>query len=287
LQLSELGISHDQSSDWQKVASLSDEELEREMALGASTGNMTVMVRDRERPAPMTPVTPVSHEALWLWGQLNDFRRDGLLDRAPAEVMSTMTEALRKETVELAPLELPTEVVATSTGLASPPSSQRKNGWRSGASLQTSGTLQWWIGDWWAYGEHRYAERKAVVEADEWGGPSFQTCADCGTIACAFETSRRREVLAFSFHKEVVSLPPAEADLLLDETEQDGLTVRANAGPLARGRPYSSTRATASPAASPPARPRRSFPSRSAESWSSNAKTFSVLVNFSCAISAN
>ena len=30
------------------------------------------------------------------------------------------------------------------------------------------GAVQWWLGDWWAYGEHAYGERKALFEE---GGP--------------------------------------------------------------------------------------------------------------------
>ena len=31
--------------------------------------------------------------------------------------------------------------------------------------------LQWAIGDWWVYGEHRYGRRKAIVEAPDWQAP--------------------------------------------------------------------------------------------------------------------
>jgi hypothetical protein len=80
--------------------------------------------------------------------------------------------------------------------------------------------LQWAIGDWWVYGEHRYGRRKAIVETGDWRGPAFQACMDAGAVARKFETSRRREVLTFSHHREVASLPPAEADALLDWCEE-------------------------------------------------------------------
>jgi hypothetical protein len=78
----------------------------------------------------------------------------------------------------------------------------------------------WWVGDWWAFGEHRYGGRKAVVEAEDWEGPSFQTAMNAASIARAFETSRRREVLSFACHVEVASLPAEEADRLLDWCEE-------------------------------------------------------------------
>ena len=52
----------------------------------------------------------------------------------------------------------------------------------------------WCFGDWWAYGEHRYGDRKALVESEDWFGPTFQTCADAAWVCQKFETSRRREV---------------------------------------------------------------------------------------------
>jgi hypothetical protein len=59
----------------------------------------------------------------------------------------------------------------------------------------------------------------AIVEREDWDGPKFQTCANAASVARAFETSRRREVLSFKHHAEVASLPPAEADELLDWAE--------------------------------------------------------------------
>jgi hypothetical protein len=130
---------------------------------------------------------------------------------------------------QLLELELPTSVVANSTALTFPTKLTEKDWLEVGRKLgRAGGTLQWWIGDWWAYGEHRYGDRKAIVEADDWSGPSFGTCMNCAAVTRAFmETSRRREVLRFSHHIEVAALPPSEADLLLDEAEAEGLTIRA------------------------------------------------------------
>ena len=126
-------------------------------------------------------------------------------------------------------LELPRSVIANSTGLTFPAELTEKDWQEVGQELgRAGGMLQWWIGDWWVYGEHRYGDRKALVEADDWEGPSFQTCMNCATVIRAFmETSRRREVLPYSHHVEVAALPPVEADLLLDEAEANGLTIRA------------------------------------------------------------
>jgi N6-adenosine-specific RNA methylase IME4 len=81
---------------------------------------------------------------------------------------------------------------------------------------------QWWIGDWWAFGEHKYGDRKALVESEEWNGPAFQTCVNAGNVCKKFESNRRRLLLSFKHHAEVASLAPAEADEILDWAEDDG-----------------------------------------------------------------
>jgi hypothetical protein len=94
--------------------------------------------------------------------------------------------------------------------------------WRAvGAALsKCERGIGWWIGDWWIYGESRYGDRKAITEADDWQGPSFQTCMNAATACRAFPASRRREGLTFSHHVEIASLPKQEADALLDWCEE-------------------------------------------------------------------
>jgi uncharacterized protein DUF4326 len=83
-------------------------------------------------------------------------------------------------------------------------------------------STQWWIGDWWAFGEHKWGDRKALVESEAWEGPALQTCMNAASICRAFETSRRREVLSFMHHAEVAAIPPEEADKILDWAENKG-----------------------------------------------------------------
>ena len=84
----------------------------------------------------------------------------------------------------------------------------------------------WCFGDWWAYGEHRYGDRKALVESEDWFGPTFQTCADAAWVCQKFETSRRREVLQINYHREVAALPRRTADRLLAWCEDRRLARR-------------------------------------------------------------
>ena len=79
----------------------------------------------------------------------------------------------------------------------------------------------WELGDWWVYGEHRYGDRKALIESEAWTGPGFQACMDIAMVCRAFrEVSRRREDLSFGHHRTVASLPAAVADRLLDWCEE-------------------------------------------------------------------
>ena len=64
-----------------------------------------------------------------------------------------------------------------------------------------------------------YGQCKAIVEAEDWEGPTLQTCMDAASVCRAFETTRRREALSFKHHREVAALPPTDADALLDWAE--------------------------------------------------------------------
>jgi len=82
--------------------------------------------------------------------------------------------------------------------------------------------VAWWVGDWWTFGEHRYGARREITEDSGWQGPAYQTCANAAAGCRAFEVSRRREVLSFSYHEAVVALALAEQDRLLDRAEREG-----------------------------------------------------------------
>lgn len=80
--------------------------------------------------------------------------------------------------------------------------------------------INWWIGDWWAYGR-KYGEG-AKAAAEGIFGRAYQTLVNCGNVAQAFGSNRRRLDLSWSHHAEVAALPSIEADGLLDEAEAQG-----------------------------------------------------------------
>jgi len=107
------------------------------------------------------------------------------------------------------------------------PKGQTFDEWvESGRSLcEGQKVVNWWIGDWWAAGTHRYGER-AKAAAQGIFGREFQAIMDMASVCRSFETSRRHEALTFTHHREVAALPPAEADALLERAETDGLSTR-------------------------------------------------------------
>lgn len=95
--LLDLGISKNQSSNWQKLGAIpqSDFDLALQQADKPTT---TGIIRATVEPKP----DPVSDDALWLWGRLRDFDRN-LLAKNPSEVMKTMTAEMKDSVHALAP----------------------------------------------------------------------------------------------------------------------------------------------------------------------------------------
>jgi hypothetical protein len=95
------GISKDQSSQWQKLGAMPQKQFE--LAIGESVKPPTTKGVLRAAEAETKPRQTVASEALWLWGRLLDFERDGLLDKTPADVLETMTDPMLDDVHRLAP----------------------------------------------------------------------------------------------------------------------------------------------------------------------------------------
>ena len=84
--------------------------------------------------------------------------------------------------------------------------------------------MQWAIGDPMLFGKERYGEEYSqVLDAADY---EDQTLLSCQWVASRFGIFRRRKSLSFSHHLEVASLPPEQADALLDEAERSGWSKR-------------------------------------------------------------
>ena len=97
-----------------------------------------------------------------------------------------------------------------------------------GSTLRSvEGSIMWWVGDWWAVGEHRYGERAArAVKSEEDGGYTFQTYKDAGWVARKFERSDRSDLLSWSHHRAAARLPREVRQRLMEKAIENGLSLR-------------------------------------------------------------
>jgi hypothetical protein len=96
--LPDLGVSRDQSSQWQKLAAISDEDFEQALSgPDRPTTNGIITAHSEPRQSPVDP------RALWLWGRLLDFEREGLLAADPNALIGTMLEHMQETTKRLVP----------------------------------------------------------------------------------------------------------------------------------------------------------------------------------------
>jgi hypothetical protein len=97
--LKDLGITKDQSSQWQQLGAMSQEDFD--CAIGVSVkppstkGVLRAVKPPKERIA--------DPESLWLWGRLLEFERNGMLGREQCDVLESMTDDMLDDTHRLAP----------------------------------------------------------------------------------------------------------------------------------------------------------------------------------------
>jgi hypothetical protein len=99
-------------------------------------------------------------------------------------------------------------------------------------------SVLWWVGDWWAFGERKYAERKRLVDSADWDGPSFETCMDAAWVARQFQTSDRSEVVSWTAHRVLAAVRnPDERHALLRQAEAERWSVRETKAQVRSRRP--------------------------------------------------
>jgi len=111
--LRDLGISKQQSSDWQRLADVPQDQFEAALADTTRRPTTVGIIRGAaERPAasippghvqPFSPApTRVDDDATWICGRLRDFNRDGLLNKDPAALLATMTVGMLEDIEDFA-----------------------------------------------------------------------------------------------------------------------------------------------------------------------------------------
>jgi hypothetical protein len=96
--LEQMGISKRQSKNWQALADVPNETFELALAQEEKPTTRGIIAANKEPPKRLA-----DPQALWLWGRLRDFERDGILDVDPRELFGRMTDTMRPDIVRLAP----------------------------------------------------------------------------------------------------------------------------------------------------------------------------------------
>lgn len=111
----------------------------------------------------------------------------------------------------------------TPVSLTLPPDLSYDHWERIGRQLQLANVaVQWWIGDWLVYGEHRWREKYA--QAVQQFGKAEQTLMNYHYVAKAISPYRRREQVDFSTHAEVASLDEEDQERILAKAANEGTT---------------------------------------------------------------
>lgn len=104
--LADTGMSRQQAHRFQALANVPEAEFEAALADPEKPTASGILARVdlKADPPPETTRPQVSEPALWLWGRLREFERDGYLRHPAPSVLDTMTDAMRADVRRLAPL---------------------------------------------------------------------------------------------------------------------------------------------------------------------------------------
>lgn len=98
--LAEMGVTKDQSSQWQKLAQVPDDEFEQAVSTSLTGGTKPTaknIVRMTSEPEPEPEPQRMDKQALWLWGRLRDMRESGLFNQPPDYYVGEWTDAMRED----------------------------------------------------------------------------------------------------------------------------------------------------------------------------------------------
>lgn len=103
--LKALGISKDQSSQYQKLAEIPEERFEASLAMATSAAGAMGKVTTRSvlgMQEPKQAPPRINTDALWLWGRLKDFEKN-LLHQDKAFLLNEMTDTMRVDALRIIP----------------------------------------------------------------------------------------------------------------------------------------------------------------------------------------
>ena len=98
--VADLGLTYDQSSNWQQLADIPEQEFEDELSIPGTKPTTEGLLSKRKKKEP---VKPIDVKALNTWGRIVDFERLGLLESDPKYLLNEMTEPMREDVARLVP----------------------------------------------------------------------------------------------------------------------------------------------------------------------------------------
>jgi N6-adenosine-specific RNA methylase IME4 len=122
---------------------------------------------------------------------------------------------------------------ATTTGWLVPEDITREEWVRCGKRLKiVEGAIQWWFGDWWAFGGNRpWGDGQKIAEAI---GVDYGQVRNFGSVARAFDLSERSDKLTFVHHSFAMAAPPERRVAWLKRAEENDWSANKFKSEIAR-----------------------------------------------------
>jgi len=102
--LANMGITNNESSQWQQLALVEDDVFEAALAAPEKPSVNGILQSHRRCTSLKPKAKRMNKDALWLWGRLRDFERDNLLDQDFDDLLGDMTEGMQADVRRLSPL---------------------------------------------------------------------------------------------------------------------------------------------------------------------------------------
>jgi hypothetical protein len=100
--LPDLGITRDQSSQWQQLAEIPEQEFEAEITRPDPKPTTEGLLHSR-RAAKEPANFKMDRHALWVWGRIKDFERNGIIQSDPATICAAFTDPMRDDVTRILP----------------------------------------------------------------------------------------------------------------------------------------------------------------------------------------
>lgn len=102
--LADLGISKQQSSDWQKLAEVPEEKFEAKLNDSSVRPSTTELI-EKKPPATTGPLVPA--DVIYIWGRIRDFEREDVFNLNPCAIFDAMTDTMQDDIVRIVPQLIP------------------------------------------------------------------------------------------------------------------------------------------------------------------------------------